>query len=58
MEVTFGEIYEDRLFPSVMKSISRFAAPCNGHGQHFASRTGLLGWEYKMEFDSESGLCK
>jgi len=41
MAEPFAEIYEDRLFPSVMKSRSRLAALWKRHGQQFASRTGL-----------------
>ena len=43
MGVPFWERYEDRLFPSDMKSRSRFAALWMGHGQQFARRTGFLG---------------
>jgi hypothetical protein len=54
--VLFGESYEDRLFPSGMKSSSRLAALWNGHGQQFTS--GETSWVENMKRSSSvSPVC-
>jgi len=49
MGVPFWVRYEDRLFPSCPKSRACVGALLNGNGQQLSTRSGLPGWEFKLE---------